>query len=58
MRLRWIVLTAALMCSTIPAGALDIKDKTFTTDNAGKVVFSHAVHLKKKNPSSAPRGGG
>ena len=52
MRLRWIVLTALIMCCTIPAGALDIKDKTFTTENAGKVVFSHAIHLKKKNPKS------
>jgi len=49
MKLRWIVLTAAIMCCTIPAVALDIKDKTFTTENAGKVVFSHASHLKKKN---------
>jgi c(7)-type cytochrome triheme protein len=49
MKLRWIVLTAALMCCTIPAVALDIKDVTFTTENAGKVVFSHATHLKKKN---------
>jgi c(7)-type cytochrome triheme protein len=40
------------MCCTIPAGALDIKDKTFTTENAGKVVFSHTTHLKKKNPRS------
>ena len=52
MRLRWIVLTAAIMCCTIPAGALDIKDKTFTTENAGKVTFSHSIHLKKKNPKS------
>src|SRR5512133_854026 len=52
MKLRWIVLTAVIMCSTIPAGALDIKDKTFVTENAGKVVFSHAVHLKKKNVKS------
>jgi c(7)-type cytochrome triheme protein len=52
MRLRWIVLTAVIMCCTIPAGALDIKDKTFTTENAGKVTFSHSIHLKKKNPKS------
>jgi c(7)-type cytochrome triheme protein len=52
MKLRWIVLTAAIMCCTIPAVALDIKDKTFTTENAGKVVFSHAAHLKKKNAKS------
>ena len=52
MKLRWIVLTAAIMCCTIPAGALDIKDKTFSTENAGKVVFSHATHLKKKKTKS------
>lgn len=52
MKLRWIVLTAVIICCSIPAVALDIKDKTFTTENAGKVVFSHAVHLKKKNAKS------
>jgi c(7)-type cytochrome triheme protein len=40
------------MCCSIPAGALDIKDKTFSTENAGKVVFSHAIHLKKKSAKS------
>ncbi|MDD2851370.1 MAG: cytochrome c3 family protein [Desulfuromonadaceae bacterium] len=48
MKLRWIVLTAVIMCCTIPAVALEISDKTFTTENAGKVVFSHATHMKKK----------
>lgn len=52
MKLNRIVLTAAMICFTIPAMALDIKDKTFITENAGKVVFSHAVHLKKKNSKS------
>ena len=49
MKLHRIALTVAIMCYTIPAVALDIKDKTFATENAGKVVFSHSVHLKKKN---------
>jgi len=49
MKLLWITLTAAFICYSIPAAALEIKDKTFTTENAGKVVFSHASHLKKKN---------
>jgi len=49
MKLPWKVLTAALICCTVPAVALDIKDVTFKTENAGKVVFSHAVHLKKKS---------
>jgi c(7)-type cytochrome triheme protein len=48
MKLCWITLTAAIMSCAIPAVALDIKDKTFTTENAGKVVFSHDIHLKKK----------
>src|SRR5665647_968418 len=48
MKLHWIALTTAIICCTIPAGALDIKDQTFTTENAGKVVFSHSKHLKKK----------
>jgi c(7)-type cytochrome triheme protein len=52
MKLIWIVLTAAIICYTIPAAALDIKDKTFTTENAGKVVFSHSTHLKKKITNS------
>lgn len=52
MKLIWIVLTAATLCYTIPAVALDIKDKTFSTENAGKVVFRHATHLKKKNANS------
>jgi c(7)-type cytochrome triheme protein len=46
------MLTAAIMCYSIPAVALDIKDKTFTTEVAGKVVFSHDDHLKKKNAKS------
>lgn len=52
MKLRWIALTAVITCCTIPAVALDIKDKTFTTENAGKVVFSHSAHLKKKTARS------
>jgi hypothetical protein len=35
MKLHRIALTAAIMCYAIPAVALDIKDKTFTTENAG-----------------------
>jgi len=48
----WILLTAAIISYSIPAAALEIKDKTFVTDNAGKVVFSHTLHLKKKNAKS------
>lgn len=52
MKLLWLTLTAAIICYSIPAAALDIKDKTFVTENAGKVVFSHASHLKKKTAKS------
>jgi c(7)-type cytochrome triheme protein len=52
MKLHWITLTTAILCCTVPAVALDIKNQTFTTENAGKVVFSHSVHLKKKNAKS------
>lgn len=52
MKLPWTILAVALVCCSIPAVALEIKDVTFTTENAGKVVFSHASHLKKKNSKS------
>lgn len=52
MKLRWIVLTSMIIFSSLPATALDIKDVTFNTDNAGKVTFSHALHLKKKSAKS------
>jgi len=52
MKLLWIILAAAITCYSIPAAALDIKDKTFVTENAGKVVFSHTLHLKKKTTKS------
>lgn len=52
MKLHWIALSAAIMCFSIPALALEIKDRTFTTENAGKVVFSHTTHLKKKSSKS------
>lgn len=53
MKLSWIALTAAIMSFAIPAAALDIEDKIFITNNAGKVVFSHSAHLKKKNAKSS-----
>jgi c(7)-type cytochrome triheme protein len=49
---RTSLLAAALICTAVSATALDIKDKTFITDSVGKVVFSHAVHLKKKSSKS------
>ena len=52
MKLRWLILTVAMICYTIPAVALDIKDQTFPTKNAGTVVFSHTAHLKKNKTKS------
>jgi len=37
---------------SVAAEALEIKDRTFTTENAGKVVFNHTPHLKKKSAKS------
>jgi c(7)-type cytochrome triheme protein len=54
MKLRCISITALVIIAftaTLVA-ALEIKDATFTTDSAGKVVFSHSKHLKKKNAKS------
>jgi c(7)-type cytochrome triheme protein len=53
MKLRWIVISAVLIGVQTPALALDIKDVTFNTDTVGKVVFSHAPHLRKKSRTSA-----
>ncbi len=54
MRFRWTAyILAALLGSASLTSALELKDKTFNTENAGKVVFSHTLHLKKKNAKSA-----
>ena len=46
---RLTVMTVAALIGLAPlASALDLKDITFTTTDAGKVVFSHTEHLKKK----------
>lgn len=34
------------------AGAMEIKDATFSTENAGKIIFKHSTHLKKKSVKS------
>ncbi len=49
-----IALTTFLVIATMTttATALEIKDAVFTTENAGKVVFRHASHLKKKSANS------
>jgi c(7)-type cytochrome triheme protein len=54
MSIRIIALTmAAFACGALPATAIELKDITYSTDNAGKVVFSHKSHLNKKKPKSA-----
>jgi len=47
-----IIMLAALIGGVSGASALDIKDITYDTVGAGKVVFSHKVHLKKKSVKS------
>ncbi|HBG07922.1 MAG: cytochrome C [Geobacteraceae bacterium GWC2_58_44] len=47
-----IVILAALTCCVSGASAVEIKDITYNTADAGKVVFSHKVHLKKKSEKS------
>jgi len=43
-----VLITAALLGTATVVPALELKDITFTTTDAGKVVFSHNVHLQKK----------
>ena len=47
------IILAALASSVTGAAALEIKDVTFTTPGAGKVVFSHKVHLNMKSEKTA-----
>jgi c(7)-type cytochrome triheme protein len=44
---------AALAGGALPAGALELKDITMPTENAGKVIFSHKSHMNKKKPKTA-----
>ena len=54
MRLRSaIIVLTALFGWVSVASALEIKDITYDTKGAGKVVFSHKVHLKKKSEKTA-----
>ena len=41
-------ITLAVLVSGMTAYAVDIKNITFATDNAGKVVFSHKNHIRQK----------
>ena len=54
MNIRIIALTmAAFACGALPATAIELKDITYRTENAGKVVFSHQSHLGKKKTTGA-----
>ena len=54
MRFRLIaIITAAVAVGAGTATALDLKDITYRTENAGDVVFSHKTHLNKKRPKTA-----
>ena len=44
-----LLFTAALLAAASLAGALELKDITYNTTDAGKVVFSHKSHLQKKS---------
>ena len=48
-----IIMLAALALGASGASALEIKDVAYQTEGAGKVVFSHQAHLKKKTAKSA-----
>lgn len=43
-----LFITLTILVSGMIAHALDLKDITFATKNAGKVVFSHKVHIRQK----------
>ena len=47
------IMSIITLCGwSIVTEALEINDATFSTENAGKVVFRHSTHLKKKNAKS------
>jgi c(7)-type cytochrome triheme protein len=54
MKLRFISITTLIIIASVVtlAAALEIKDATFTTESAGKVVFKHSTHMKKKSAKS------
>ncbi|ACM19949.1 menaquinol oxidoreductase complex Cbc7, cytochrome c subunit, putative, 9 heme-binding sites [Geotalea daltonii FRC-32] len=54
MRVRWTTYILAMLFGSFTlAYSMELKDKTFNTEKAGKVVFSHSSHLKKKNARTA-----
>jgi c(7)-type cytochrome triheme protein len=45
-------LVLAMLLAPMTATALDIKEITYTTKDAGKVIFSHNIHMKQKMVNS------
>ena len=48
-----LLIPAALLAATTLAPAMELKDITFTTKDAGKVVFSHKAHLGRKTRTTS-----
>ena len=48
-----LLIPAALIVTTVFVHAMDLKDITYTTRDAGKVVFSHKSHLGKKTRTTS-----
>jgi c(7)-type cytochrome triheme protein len=47
-----LLIPAALLAATTLAPAMELKDITYATKDAGKVIFSHKNHLHKKTRTS------
>ncbi|WP_168205910.1 cytochrome c3 family protein [Geobacter sp. FeAm09] len=45
------IIPAVLLCSVM-AHAVEVRDVTFTTNNAGKVLFSHRKHIQQKQTAN------
>ncbi len=51
-RLLMMIVLPLLAVWTRESAALEIKDVTFSTENAGTVTFKHAAHMKKKRSNT------
>ena len=47
------LIPAVLLAAATHAPAMDLKDISYDTEGAGKVVFSHKTHLQKKSRTSS-----
>ena len=48
-----LLIPSLLLAATTLAPAMELKDITFTTKDAGKVVFSHKTHLGRKTRTTS-----